>query len=175
MYGIIYKITNKSNGNSYIGKTTKSLEERFKRHCRENGCTAIRRAIKKYGKNTFEIKILAKCETLKEMNHREQYCIKLFNTLAPNGYNLNNGGEVKQISLETVNKMSEVKKGSRNPMFGRIGANKGKPGFMLGKSHTNDTRIKMSKAKKEMWRKRKQLNTKRAIWSNVMLKIYSII
>jgi hypothetical protein len=32
MYGIVYKITNKLNGKSYVGITTKTLAERFDAH-----------------------------------------------------------------------------------------------------------------------------------------------
>lgn len=33
MKGKIYKITNKINGKIYVGQTTKTLEERFQKHC----------------------------------------------------------------------------------------------------------------------------------------------
>ena len=33
MLGKIYKITNHINGKIYVGQTTKSLKERFQKHC----------------------------------------------------------------------------------------------------------------------------------------------
>src|SRR5271166_6524834 len=95
---IVYKITNKINGKAYIGQTTQPMELRWLDHCKKGH--ALYNAIKKYGKEAFELRILAKCNTMEEMNHREVYYIKLFNTLAPNGYNLKNGGNNKKYTLE---------------------------------------------------------------------------
>src|SRR5580704_3159657 len=95
---IVYKITNKINEKSYIGQTIGPIEKRWNSHCskQKRGHGIFYRAIAKYGKENFEIKILARCNSIQEMNHREVYYIKLFNTLAPNGYNLDTGGKNKK-------------------------------------------------------------------------------
>lgn len=54
MIGYIYKITNKINGKVYIGKTTKTVQERWKEHLRESRTERsenrpLYRAIRKYG------------------------------------------------------------------------------------------------------------------------------
>lgn len=90
---VVYKITNLINGKSYIGQTVKSLKDRWIAHCTpKSGCLYLSNAIKKYGAEAFEIKVLARCNSLEEMNHREAYYINIFNTLVPNGYNLMTGG-----------------------------------------------------------------------------------
>lgn len=90
---IIYKIRNKINNKSYIGQTIQSIEKRIKRHFRTKDCPYLNSALHKYGINNFEIIILCRANSIEELNHREQYYIKLFNTLAPNGYNLKEGGK----------------------------------------------------------------------------------
>lgn len=109
---IVYQIINKINGKLYIGQTVQPLLRRWTAHCTKNiKINAIGKAIKKYGKENFEIKILCRCSTIEEMNHRESYYIKLKNTMAPNGYNLNSGGNGRKISDATRAKLSESHKG----------------------------------------------------------------
>ena len=104
---IVYKIKNLLTNISYIGQTVQSLEKRWIHHCTPNsGCKYLSNAIQKYGKENFEIKVLAYCNNIEEMNHREQYYIKLFNTLAPNGYNLMTGGGNSLPSKEVSEKRS---------------------------------------------------------------------
>lgn len=108
---IIYKIKNKIDGKMYIGQTRKTLEKRWKDHCsNRSSCRYLKFAILNHGKENFEITQIAKCNSLEEMNHREAYYIKLFNTLAPNGYNLTTGGDIKQFSQETRLKKSNTMK-----------------------------------------------------------------
>lgn len=108
-------ITNKINRKRYIGQTVQKLEKRWLSHCNPNNITKmiITRSIHKYGKDNFEIKILAKCNSIEEMNHRETYYIKLFNTLFPNGYNLDSGGSNKRTHQSTKDKLSKIHKGRK--------------------------------------------------------------
>jgi group I intron endonuclease len=110
MYGIIYLITNKVTGKRYVGQTISTIEKRWSQHkCeskRKKTKSILHDSIKKYGENSFEIKILVKCNNLKEMNYREDYCIKLFKTLAPNGLNLKRGGENRTHTEESKKRMS---------------------------------------------------------------------
>jgi group I intron endonuclease len=114
---ILYKITNKVNGKSYIGQSTRSIETRWKQHCRKTKsrykCTLLYYAIQKYGSEAFEIKPLARCNSLDEMNHREEYYIKIFNTMSKNGYNLTTGGKSRTPSVESRRKMSRAGKGRK--------------------------------------------------------------
>ncbi len=72
MKGKIYKITNKVNGKIYVGQTIKTLEERFQKHCwgttekdKYHLNMAIKKAIKKYGKENFIIELIEEAEFIK--------------------------------------------------------------------------------------------------------------
>jgi group I intron endonuclease len=110
----IYCITNKVNGKKYVGQTVKTLAERWRRHCwasEANKRMAIGLAIKKYGKENFKIEILCECSTLEELSQSECDYIKRLNTLAPNGYNLTEGGERPNFTPEVRAKISAAHKG----------------------------------------------------------------
>ena len=87
----IYKITNLINGKIYVGQTTKTIEERFKKHSTTD--SLIGKAIRKYGKENFKLELIAECTTIEEANKLEIYLIKEFNCKVPNGYNFTDGGE----------------------------------------------------------------------------------
>lgn len=100
MYGNIYKITNQINNKVYIGKTLKTIEERFLEHIRDSSrsCEEKRplyNAFKKYGINNFTISLIEKVE-LDQLSSREQYWIKKYNSYS-NGYNATIGGDGKQL------------------------------------------------------------------------------
>ena len=57
--GIIYLITNKINGNKYIGQTTQSMNKRWSAHIQESlrlSDKPLHRAFRKYGVDKFNIK-----------------------------------------------------------------------------------------------------------------------
>lgn len=91
----IYKITNKINGHSYIGLSTK-IEDRWEYHkdpynwAREN-TKLLYIAFQKYGIDNFEFTILEECET-SELGQKEEYYIHKYDTYN-NGYNMTTGGE----------------------------------------------------------------------------------
>lgn len=100
----IYKITNKLNNKAYIGQTTKSIQIRFIRHCWHSEVKKnmpIDLAIHKYGKENFLLEEICKCDSLKDLNEKEIYYVKFFNTISPSGYNLRAGGENALLSEET--------------------------------------------------------------------------
>jgi len=97
MNGKIYGIRNTKNTKLYIGQTMLELKERFARHTANNKTnknTIISKAIKSLGKSCFEIFLIEDGhKTIKELNQAEEYYIKKFNTINPNGYNLCPGGQ----------------------------------------------------------------------------------
>lgn len=127
---LIYMHTSPSN-KSYIGYTSHSMEERFAGHILEssrNSQTRFHKALRKYGKDKFESKILqCEIETVEEAKELEKYFIKKYNTFGrdSNGYNMTPGGEGVQLfgddngmfgighSEETKQKLSEYWKGKR--------------------------------------------------------------
>ncbi len=105
--GIIYKYTSPS-GKCYIGQTTKTLKERAK----FNGegymqCSLFYKAILKYGFENMQSKILENFQEedldllIIKLNEAEQYYIKFYNSMAPNGYNLREGGGNSIFSKES--------------------------------------------------------------------------
>lgn len=91
VYGIIYKITNLINGKIYIGQTTKNIKTRFQQHISKL-TTAISKAIKKHGKENFNIEIIDSANDINDLNFKERYWIKLLNSKLPIGYNADSGG-----------------------------------------------------------------------------------
>lgn len=92
----IYCITNLINGKQYIGKTTKTVEERFKEHCfaskrKNHEKRPLYNAMNKYGIDNFYVKILIECN-IDMLSFYEQYYILKFNTYKF-GYNATLGGD----------------------------------------------------------------------------------
>lgn len=85
----IYLITNKVNGNQYVGQSV-NIQKRWADHktpSKKSHGTVLARALKKYGNENFEFSVLEEC--LEEMlDEREMFYIK---TLCPI-YNMNDGG-----------------------------------------------------------------------------------
>jgi hypothetical protein len=111
--GCLYQLTSPS-GKSYIGITTKTAEERFElhvKHERDGRRNAIHAAIKKYGACTFKVKTLLIANDLEYLRLMERRAIKVFNTMAPHGYNLSMGGEECNFwHLEVLERMREANK-----------------------------------------------------------------
>lgn len=119
MNGKIYKITNKINGKIYVGQTTKTLEERFQKHCwgtTENDGyhlnMAIKKAIKKYGKENFTIELIEEVET-DRLDEKEVYWISFYDSYNK-GYNCTLGGQngaTRQCKLSWIeeNEVIEAK------------------------------------------------------------------
>lgn len=94
----IYKITNKINNKVYIGQVyNKSIYDRFNRHIKEaniNSKSYIGRAISKHGSENFVVEQIDEASSLQELNQKEIYWIKFYNSTDHNkGYNLTPGGD----------------------------------------------------------------------------------
>lgn len=90
----IYQITNDINGKIYVGKTERSIEERFKEHCKDSNRREFEkrplyRAMNKYGTEHFHIELLEETDKPEE---REIYWIEQKRSFK-NGYNATLGGD----------------------------------------------------------------------------------
>lgn len=95
--GYIYKITNRLNGKSYIGKTEFSIQRRFQQHCKDakkpqEQIRPLYRAMNKYGIENFFVEQLDQASDPNELANKEIYWIGRFNTYE-NGYNATLGGD----------------------------------------------------------------------------------
>ena len=149
---LIYLITNKINGKRYIGQTSKTLGVRFKKHVYDsfqgNRRQALHRAIKKYGVESFEIKLIAVCNSFEESNHRESLCIRLYKTMSPNGYNLMHGGSNSLKSEESKKKMSAAQSGEKHWAYGKRGSDC----HLFGRKLPEQTKRKISASSKGLKR-----------------------
>ena len=114
--GFIYKIPNKINGKVYIGQTITPIKNRMYKHYSQarNGknITGIDAAIKKYGKENFEVEQILECPN-EDLDLQEKFYISKYNSFE-NGYNLTIGGQLSTTSLnininEAISKYQEIK------------------------------------------------------------------
>jgi group I intron endonuclease len=115
--GAIYKITNLVNGKVYIGQTMGQVIKRYKKHLSQincvNVCSALYSAFSKYGKDNFIVSTVISGDYSKEeLNELEIFFIKKFNSMSPNGYNL-------QTGKNSFNLAENVKKQISNKLKGR--------------------------------------------------------
>ena len=129
----IYKITNIQNNKVYISQIIRSIEQRFYRHLNDalNNIldTHFARAIRKYGKDSFIIEKIDNAQTQDELNQKEQYWIRYYNSVKE-GYNETDaiskcGGNTYQSKTEEEmevikDKIRQTKIGNKNPMAQKI-------------------------------------------------------
>ena len=128
--GIIYGAMCTANQKWYIGQTV-NYKQRKHNHltrARHNYDRCVfHAAIRKYGEDCFEWTVLESgIKTHDELNEREKYWIQEKNSLFPNGYNMNGGGN-----------------GTANHRKNFVAWNKGKTGC-----YTEETLRRMSEARR---------------------------
>lgn len=92
----IYKIENDINNKIYIGKTYRTIEQRFQEHCKEyrkerSQDRPLYRAMNKYGIQHFHVSLVEETDNLEE---REKYWIEYYQSFKY-GYNATTGGDGK--------------------------------------------------------------------------------
>lgn len=138
MFGRIYLVTNKLNGKQYIGQT-------ITKHSRHGHGHAIKLAYRKYGFTNFQYSVILEDDfSEKQLNCFEIFWIAVYNTVAPNGYNLEEGGRRGKIVHHSPNK---------------------------GKQASVETRLKMSIAQKKRSKEIVELNKNRIISDETRLRM----
>lgn len=146
----IYKITNLISGKIYIGQTI-NFNKRWLEH--KSGSKKpkllVHQAMKTYGIENFTYELIDECTTQEDANNKEQYYIASFNSISPNGYNVEAGGNYAPLSQEALLKISKALKGRTSP-------NKGVPcseeqkakisATLMGKKHSDQRRKNISLA-----------------------------
>jgi group I intron endonuclease len=116
----IYKIINNINGKLYIGKTSSSIEERFKGHISDSKKLRPEKrplydAMRKYGYENFTIEEIEQVENDEIACKREIYWIDKLRTYIGfrdcNGYNATLGGDSRRLYdySEIANKYLELR------------------------------------------------------------------
>jgi group I intron endonuclease len=188
---IVYCIKNKCNGKEYIGLSTRPLKDRWSQHIRESNKkdswewnTPLGNAIKKYGKENFEVFVLVECESIEQMKQKEIHLIFERKSLTKyGGYNLTEGGDGrlgykhseetkikigegnkgKKYTEETLKKMSEAAKkrsiGKIGPMVGKKHTEQARQKIissLIGRFQSEETRKKRSDSMKKFFSEKKQ-------------------
>lgn len=167
MYYTIYRIVNKINNKTYIGKhKTNNLDDGY-----FGSGKLLYRAIKKYGKENFTKRILFVFDNEQDMNNKEKELV----VISENTYNLCPGGQ-GGFGYINENKLNNPKLGRQkadnillikynitNPgqlqktrnlnsdrfrLYHKLGLIK--PPSWLGKKHKEETKKKISEANKKM-------------------------
>ncbi len=113
---IIYKTTNLINGKIYVGK-----DEGDRPNYLGSGYI-LKRAIEKYGKESFQKEVLEVCLFREILEEREKYWIKELNAIDPKiGYNVAEGGTGGNTYFgKTEEEMNEIKEKISKAGKGRI-------------------------------------------------------
>lgn len=110
---LIYVLINKDTGKKYVGKTN-NLNRRICEHIRQSSCQYLYNAIQKYGIDRFEIVVIERNLSEDDAFKQENHYIKLYNSLAPDGYNLTDETFLGRVpSDDTREKMSVSRQGHR--------------------------------------------------------------
>lgn len=93
--GDIYMIFNNFNDKVYIGKAKNGAKDRWKDHIGYDlqNNQYIHRAMRKYGVENFQYKILEFDIPEERLNEREKFWIAYYQSQVPNGYNETLGGD----------------------------------------------------------------------------------
>jgi group I intron endonuclease len=79
----------------YVGQTTRTLKQRKSSHLsssKKGSTYYLHRAIRKYGSENFKWEVIYNATSEEELNEKETYFIKEYNTNSQDGYNLTEGG-----------------------------------------------------------------------------------
>ena len=136
MYGYIYKTTNLVNGKIYIGKRVSStIVKRYK-----GSGKLIKAAMLKYGEQNFVCELLEWCSTNEELNNREKYYIKFYNsTDLTIGYNISKGGDGGDVfhSL-SPERQAEIINKTKNSNKNRVWIHKDNKALRVPKQQVNE-------------------------------------
>lgn len=162
-YGIIYKITNRTNGKVYIGKTVQAFTERVKSH-KYKSCRAFNNAIISHGWNAFDKEEFICALDESYLPGLEEKAIKAHDCIAPKGYNLiefDNG--LTRYSNDSKKKMSDSRKQYwiENKETSTMTFNKKEHLFIENVEHKNCSRCKTNKLLTEYYGDKNR-------WDNLM-------
>lgn len=161
MQGTIYQIRNIETGQTYIGQTTKTVEQRWTEHIYDatgkrskSKGSYLHQALKKHGVEKFVIETVRSCENKEDLDFWEKKLIEEWHTLRPFGYNVSLGGtgvmHGRKMSAESKQKISKASLGHPGYIFEHTPEAKAKISASLmgntrsvGRVHSEETKAKM--------------------------------
>jgi hypothetical protein len=166
-YGYIYSITHRESGKVYVGQTVQQVAVRWAQHCNQDVCVRLHRAIKKHGREAFDVVTLDTANDKEYLDAKEVFWIaKLQSTDRQKGYNLMTGGSFGKHSEESRQKMSQKLLAAwQRPEFRAKFASRGAPVLSpeararvalanTGKRHSKETRSKLSEHSQKLWQEK---------------------
>lgn len=164
---IVYIATNKLNGKQYVGKTTRTLEARRLSHEYEAASgsnSAIHRAIRKWGNDNFEWRVIEECSSEEQLNRAEIEHIGLFDTYSL-GYNMTRGGEgqLGWNPQEETRKMWSVQRRGTN-QYARGYVHPNNP-ILWTDERKEQEKLKSEDRKREANKKRSEKLKGRKVWN----------
>jgi group I intron endonuclease len=150
VYGVIYKITNKLNNKSYIGRKKIYSKNYNDLHNYFGSGIHIKNSIKKYGIENFKKEYLDIAYSDEELDKKEMYYIKKYNTFKE-GYNATEGGEHFRGEFSN-NELRKQKISEWSKNFWKDDENRNKIiNSRIGKKRNSVTKKKMSESAKNSW------------------------
>lgn len=150
MFGYIYLTTNSVNGKKYIGQKTSN---KFLGEAYLGSGKLLQRAVNKYGKENFIVKLLEVCESKEALNEAEKYWIQKFNAdKSSDFYNISKGGDggntyqnlseeqLIQIKQKISDKMKGIPKSETHREKHKGINNVNKPGVKRNPEHVEKMR-----------------------------------
>jgi group I intron endonuclease len=113
---VVYRIFNKINGMSYIGKTCKTFQKRYggPRWWTRTHNEDLKKDVLEYGEDSFGVDILWQAISEKDLADAEQYFILAYDSFHPNGYNHIIKVENTILSEQAKKKLSESVKRTKS-------------------------------------------------------------
>lgn len=149
--GLVYVVTNRTSGKSYVGVTSGLVDDRWNQHVysalKLDSQYAIHRALRKHGVDAFRVDVVETCDDYGELIEAEKDWISWLGTYE-NGYNMTRGGEGtlgnrgnlgKKKSVETRAKMSVAARSRSEETKRKLSES------LRGKRHSVETKEKISK------------------------------
>ena len=123
----VYKIINLINNKTYVGQHFGYIDDNYM-----GSGKILKLAINKYGKENFKKEIIKICESKQQVNEKEQYYIKDYDTIGQNGYNiaLGGGGGDTLSNHPNIEKIKQKMKENHS-------------GFWKGHHHSEETKLKI--------------------------------
>lgn len=144
---------NRVNGKKYVGFTSKTMEERWQKHCQAARTSELyfHRAIREHGEEAWDHVVLAfNIEELVRAQDLERKFINEHRSFDPNiGYNLTMGGDGCVMTPETRQKLSESLRGNetlREALRGRAFSEEQRRkigNFHRGRKRSEETRQRL--------------------------------